>query len=83
MAIDQAARAALCRRILNGDREACRELGALYGKAGLVSMQVPFIRSADGDDYSYGYSVHHALTVLDMPLKDCPCHSCRSSAAQR
>jgi hypothetical protein len=76
--IDQEARRKLCVRIAAGaDEAACRELADLYRAAGCVSLQVPLIRAADGDAYNLGYAVHHALTVLDLPLKNCPCFSCR------
>jgi hypothetical protein len=75
--IDQDSRAALCRRIVERNRDACRQLAELYWTAGHLSLSVPLVRAADGDDYSMGYAVHHALTALDLPLAQCPCHNCR------
>jgi hypothetical protein len=75
--IDQDRRNALCRRILDGDLAAARELGELYRAAGYVSLGVPLSRAGAGDAHAAGYVRHHALTVLGLPLDSCTCRACR------
>jgi hypothetical protein len=69
--IDQDRRAALCRRILDGDPAAARELGELYRAAGYVAQGTALSRAPGGD------ARHHALTVLGLPLDSCTCRVCR------